>query len=72
MPKGSIAKQIYTRPEGGIEGAAGKSMLKNFALAGKWFARAARAKKLASALPKTNSVWARVRKRPRCDQGGDV
>ena len=43
-------------PRGGIEGAAGKSMLKNFALAGKWFATAARAKKLASALPKTNSV----------------
>src|SRR5580692_1041214 len=43
-------------PRGGIEGAARKSMLKNFALAGKWFATAARAKKLASALPITNSV----------------
>ena len=43
-------------PKGAIAGAAEKSMLENFDLPEKWFATAARAKKLASALPKINSV----------------
>src|SRR5580700_372617 len=59
-------------PSGGIEDAAWKSILKDFALVGKWFATAARAKKLASVLPKTNSVWGPSAETPRCDRGEDA
>src|SRR6185369_3264105 len=44
-------------PRGVIASAAEKSIPENFDLPEKWFATAARARKLASALPKMNSVW---------------
>ena len=40
-----------------MTGASEKSMLENFDFPEKWFAIPARAKKLSSFLPKTNSVW---------------
>src|SRR5262245_52621739 len=44
-------------PRGAITGASEKSMVENFDFPEKWFAIPARAKKLSSVLPKTNSVW---------------
>jgi hypothetical protein len=48
-------------------GAAEKSIPKNFDLPEKWLATAARAKKLASPVPKKTRSPAQVRERPRYD-----
>jgi hypothetical protein len=58
-------------PRGALAGTAEKSMLENFDLPEKWFATAARAKKLASALPKTTRFGAPMLERPRCDLDED-
>src|SRR5215471_16308921 len=53
-PKRSITKEVHTWPERCHHRDAEKSMIENFDVPEKWFAIPARAKKLSSALPKTN------------------